>query len=86
MSKPSRQEQMRALIEQEVIRGMAQYKARGLPADVLDEMEHMLRFALNTHPTAQHILRRLCDNPVLVNSDGVDTSGLEAALKKGEGA
>ena len=86
MPNVSREEQARALIEQEVTRGMAPYKARGLPADALDEMQHLLRFALRTHPTAQHLLRRLCDDPVLFNSDGVDTSGLEAALKKREGA
>jgi hypothetical protein len=76
---------MQALIEEEVARGMEPYRRLGLPTDVLDELEHMLRFALSKHPTAQVLLRRLCDDPVVVKSDGVDTAGLEEALQKDRG-
>jgi len=86
MSNLSPQAQVAALIDAEVQRAMAPYLALGLPPDEIDELERMLRFALRTHPTAQHLLRRLVDDPVLFKSDGVDTTGLEAALKKDQGA
>lgn len=71
-----REAEVAALIEDEVARAMTPYRSLGLPRDVLDEMESILRFGLRTHPTAQHLLRQLLDDPVLIKSDEVDTSGL----------
>ena len=82
MTHAPRQAQIAALIDAEVLRAMAPYHALGLSADVLDELEHLLRFALNNHPTAQDLLRRLLDDPVVARSENVDTTGLEGVLKK----
>ena len=52
MATPSRETQIAALIEAEVERAMTPYRALGLPTDVLDELERVLRFGLRTHPDA----------------------------------
>jgi hypothetical protein len=75
-------EQIDALIEAEVERAMAPYRALGLPEHVLAEMESMLRLGLRTHPSAQAILRALARDPITVKSEEVDTRGLEGAQKK----
>jgi hypothetical protein len=86
MPERTTQEQKQDLIEEEVTRGLLPYRHLGLPVEVIAEMERVLRFALATHPTAQHLLRRLVSDPTVVKSDEVDTRGLDAALKKSEGA
>jgi hypothetical protein len=86
MSASSRETQIAALIEAEVQRAMEPYRALGLPADVLAELERLLRFGLKTHPSAQQLLRQLIDEPVLVESDSIETRGIVDAAKKGEGA
>jgi hypothetical protein len=83
---PTVQEQIQDLIEEEVTRGLSPYRRLDLPEDVIAEMERVLRFALRTHPTARHLLRRLVFDPIVVKSEEVDTSGLDAVMKKSEGA
>jgi hypothetical protein len=86
MATPSRETQIAALIEAEVERAMTPYRALGLPTDVLDELERVLRFGLRTHPDAKDILRQLIVETIPVKSDSIDTSGIVATVKKGQGA
>jgi hypothetical protein len=85
MSDLSVQEQMAALLEAEVARGMAPYRTLGLPADVLDEMERLLRFALRTHPAAQEILRRQCEDPTVFRSADLPKDLSSVVVKKDAG-
>src|SRR5215467_6392924 len=73
----SREAQTDAIIEEEVARAMAPYRALDLPAEVLEELEQTLRFALRHHPGAKRLVRQLVSDPVMVQSDAVDTSGVE---------
>lgn len=77
---PSPQAKLDQLIEDEVTRAMAPYRARALPAHVLAEMETTLRLALRTHPTARQLLRGLVNNRKLARSDEVDWRAIEDVL------
>lgn len=83
MADRSLDEQMAALIEEEVARGMAPYRALDLPAEVLEEMERALRFGLDHHPAAQALLRRLCEDPRLATSGKIPREAILTATKKG---
>lgn len=84
---PSREEQIQALIEEEVARAMRPYRDLGLSTEVLGELERLLRVALENHPTPQHLLRVLADEPMVAHSDTVNVSSLgKDRKKKGESA
>lgn len=72
-----RAEGIEALIEAEVSRALAPYRALQLPVDVLEEMESVLRLALRTHPTAQHLLRQLLPDPDVYKSDQIPRRGFD---------
>ena len=78
----SRKAQTDAIIEEEVARAMAPYRALGMPAEVLEELEQTLRFALRHHPDAKRLVRQLVSDPVMVQSDVVDTTGAEEGVRK----
>ena len=83
----SREAQIKALIDAEVVRVLAPYRAMGVPDDVLREQEVLLRIALRTHPDAQFYLRQLVRDPALDASDTVKAGdvGEAAAEAKTEG-
>ncbi len=60
---------------------MTPYRALGLSADVLDELERILRLGLATHPDAQHLLLQMTDDPVVSHSGSVSTGAEEDARK-----
>ena len=68
-TEPSRDAQIAALIDAEVERALAPYRAMRMPPDALAELETMLRLALRTHPDAQFYLRQLADDPLVNRSD-----------------
>jgi hypothetical protein len=70
-TEPSRDAQIKALIDAEVERALAPYRAMRMPPDALEELETMLRIALGTHPDAQLYLRQLVDDPLVNRSDSL---------------
>jgi len=76
------EQQIEQMIEAEVARATAPYRALGLPADVLAEMEAMLRIGLCHHPDARALLRALATDPTVYRSDQIAVSGIEEALRR----
>jgi hypothetical protein len=47
-----------AMIEAEVTEALDPYKGV-YPPEILDELRHMMRIVMRTHPTAKHLLEQL---------------------------
>ncbi len=80
----SQEAQIKALIDAEVSRVLAPYKAMGVPGEVLREQEILLRIALRTHPDAQFYLRQLVRDPAVDASDSVRTREMDEAAAEAE--
>ena len=77
-----------AMIETEVAEALRPY-AEVYPPEVLDELRHILRIALRTHPTATHLLEQLRPRAVPDESGKEDVrmfQGATARPKKAGGA
>lgn len=75
------------LLEAQVARAIAPYRAMGLSAAVIEEMECMLRLALLSHPRAQYLLSRLRERAAVKESGEVAIGGVApaSAAKDGTG-
>jgi hypothetical protein len=78
-----------AMIEAEVREALRPYEdARVYPPEVLEELRHMLRIVMRTHPTAAHLLEQLRPRAAPDESGKEDVrvfSGALARSKKAEG-
>lgn len=74
--------QIEQIIEAEVERAMAPYRALALPDHVLVEMEAVLRLGLSTHPDAKALVRSLATDPTVNRSDEIDWRAVEEELRK----
>lgn len=76
-----------ALIEAEVAAAVRPYEAIYTPAH-LDELRHMLRIALRTHPTAKHLLEQIRPRAIPEESGKEDVrmfNGVRPPAKRAEG-
>ncbi len=79
-----------SLIEAEVTEAVRPYEDAGVySAEDLDELRHMLRIVMRTHPTAVALLEQLRHRAAPDESGKEDVRGFNGALariKKAEGA
>jgi hypothetical protein len=87
MSRTKNDPTLDAMIEAEVTEALRLYEGVYSPED-LDELRHMMRIVLRTHPTAKHLLEQLRPRAVPEQSGKEDVrvfNGARARLKKAEG-
>jgi hypothetical protein len=78
-----------AMIDAEVAAALRPYEAEGYyTAEELDELRHMMRIVLRTHPTATHLLAQLGPHAAPDESGKEDVRAFNGALtrvKRAEG-